>query len=489
MTFSDAVAQQREQHEKALKRFVTYSLAGSFVLHGVGLCLKVNDLWQPRPVESEEIVIVTAEPPEENLAEVLPPENNSSELDMESGFEASGSGLEGAGAATIVETPASQASASESSEAESAAEKEPEPTSVPIAEDVEPVTEESNLEEPVEEELAEATESRDLSDLLEELRRAREQARQTAANGHSPDGQAGIGPLGNSGSNSSGNGLGGNSTAAVGTGGLGSGLGDGRETGTGSGDGRGTGDDARPQRGSQSREISCRGCDFDYPESADGAEGIAQVIVETDEQGRVVSVMLSRSSGNAALDRAALEQARQRIRLSNARAGESYPINVDFVQSNSEAAQRVRERGDRRSITVSDPEPEADAAPETPPLNTTETLTAPVSREPQPEPSTLPPPSTPEAESSAPEPESSTSAEAESSTPEPESSTSPEVESSAPEPESSVSREPEQNSSPTPIPKPPRAIETAPAPIPELPSAPPIRSEPASSPVPVPVEP
>ncbi|NJO66648.1 MAG: TonB family protein, partial [Leptolyngbyaceae cyanobacterium RM1_405_57] len=379
MTFSDTVAQQREQHEKALKRFVTYSLAGSFVLHGVALCLKVNNLWQPEQVEPE-IAIVVTEPSEENLAEVLSPEDSSSELSMESGFEASSSGSEEAGAATIVE-----ASASGSPEEEPAVEEEPEPepTPVPVAEDVEEsvteelveeeLAEEEVAEEPLPElteEVAEATEPRALSDFLGELRRARAQARQTAVNGHSTNSQVGTGTLGNSGtSNPGGNGLGGNSAAAVGTGGLGddlgtgTGSGNGRETGTD--EGNRTGDDDRPQQGSRSREVSCRNCDFDYPESADGAEGTAQVVVETDAQGRVVSVTLSGSTGNAELDRAALEQARERVRLQGARAGESYPIVIDFVQPNSEAEQRVRERGDRRSITVSDPEPATAETPST----------------------------------------------------------------------------------------------------------------------------
>jgi hypothetical protein len=69
-------------------------------------------------------------------------------------------------------------------------------------------------------------------------------------------------------------------------------------------------------------------------------------------------VTLSRSSGNPELDRAALEQARERVRLEGAGSGESFPIDIDFVQPGSRAADRARERGDRRSITITEPDPE-----------------------------------------------------------------------------------------------------------------------------------
>jgi TonB family protein len=166
--------------------------------------------------------------------------------------------------------------------------------------------------------------------------------------------------------------------------------------------GESTSDGERSNRGSQSREIRCRGCDFDYPESADGAEGTAQVIVETDEQGQVISVTLSGSSGNPELDRAALEQARERVRLEGAKAGESYPIEVDFVQPGSEAAERVEERGSRNSITVSEPEPEPAPAAESPGTPETAANESP-SPEPLSEPATAEPSLSPEAQPSSPD--------------------------------------------------------------------------------------
>ncbi len=43
----------------------------------------------------------------------------------------------------------------------------------------------------------------------------------------------------------------------------------------------------------------------DYPEEADGAEGIAQIEVFLDEKGRVQDTLIMRSTGNSALDAAA----------------------------------------------------------------------------------------------------------------------------------------------------------------------------------------
>lgn len=475
MTFSNTVAQQREQQEKTLKRFIAYSIAGSFVLHGIGLCLKVNNLWNPEQAEPEEIAIVVTEPSEDERAEVIPSEDfpEPTESGATSDSEA------GISAATIVEAPPVPPASESPVEAEPIAEEEPEPepTPVPIAEDAE----ESVTEEPVEEaaedplakpneETAEAT-PRDLSNLLEELRRAREQANETATDRDNADRATNRQPEPSSspGTSDAGNGGEGdrNPTTAVGPRGR-EDSGEGSRTGTGAGSNgeraatgasETTPTENRSEQGSRSREISCRGCDFDYPESADGAEGTAQVVVETDERGRVLSVTLSESSGNAELDQAALEQARERVRLQGARAGESYPIEIDFVQPNSEAAERVQERGDRRSITVSEPEP-APAAAETPAPETPTTA----GNQSPPEPAPIVEPSA----SPEPEPSSSGASDAEQSN-----ETDPLLDAPVPEPESNAPElapepEPELNAAPEPEPVPVLEPEFAPEPVPLL---------------------
>lgn len=481
MTFSNTVAQQREQQEKTLKRFIAYSIAGSFVLHGIGLCLKVNNLWNPEQAEPEEIAIVVTEPSEDERAEVIPSEDFP-EPTAESEFAASDSEAGEISAATIVEAPPAPPASESPVEAEPIAEEEPEPepTPVPIAEDAEESVTEDPVEEAAEdedslakpnEETAEAT-PRDLSNLLEELRRARKQASETATDRDNADRATNRQPEPSSSPSTRDAGNGGgdrNPTTAVGPRGReDSGEGSRTETGAGStGERAATGasettpTENRSEQGSRSREISCRGCDFDYPESADGAEGTAQVVVETDERGRVLSVTLSESTGNAELDQAALEQARERVRLQGARAGESYPIEIDFVQPNSEAAERVQERGDRRSITVSEPEP-APAAAETPAPETPATA----GNQSPPEPAPIVEPSA----SPEPEPSPSGASDAEQSD-----DSNPLLDAPVPEPESNAPElelepepEPELNAAPEPEPVPVLEPEFAPEPVPLL---------------------
>jgi TonB family protein len=462
MTFSDTVAQQREKQVKALRRFVMVSLAGSVALHSSGLFLRISDLWKPDEPASEEITIVVTEEDETETA--IAPEEPLSEPATASEF--SSSTVEPFSEPTVVNefiaSPAPVEPAPEEPVAEELPTEEPvaeeEPT--PVAEEIVPEAAEATenvSDEPPEATANAETPSRNLSALLEALRQARQQASQTASSGQSNQGES----AGSSSPNSSaapGNG----STTAVAP----------------------TRPSVEPEaisppanRGSRSREITCRGCDFDYPESADGAEGRAQVIVETDAQGRVVSVMLSRSSGNAELDRAALEQARRRVQLNNARAGESYPLDIDFVRPNSDAARRVRERGDRRSITVSDPEPVAETSPT--PTTATNQSPAPQSSESTgsstpsvtPEPSVTPSPSG-AANSAQPTRNDSL----------PESTSEPEPASPPPAPEPSNSQPPAPASPPAPEPaSPPPAPEPSNSqpPAPASPPAPePVLSEP-----------
>ncbi|NJR64574.1 MAG: TonB family protein [Leptolyngbyaceae cyanobacterium CRU_2_3] len=189
---------------------------------------------------------------------------------------------------------------------------------------------------------------------LSELRQARQRSRQATNSGGAPTRTSGGGSSSNSGGTNPGSTNSGSTTGGTGTSVPGAGSGSSTAVGPGrpglgaggsNGNDNGGGESDRPTRNSGSRQVSCRGCDFDYPESANGVEGTATVRVETDDRGRVVSVTLSGSSGNAELDRAALEQARERVRLRGARAGESYPIQVDFVQPGSDADRRSTRTG------------------------------------------------------------------------------------------------------------------------------------------------
>lgn len=464
MTFSSTVAQQRAQQTSTLKRFVTYSLVGSLAVHGLGMFLKVSQSTVSEDLTPDEITIVVTEPPLETLPEETPMAPPEPQLPAT----ASTTATNPAPTATVVETPTAPP--------EEAPVDEPEPQPTPVAElPIEADTEETIADESVPEAtsdeptetVAEALEPRDrnLRDLLNDLRQSRPSSTNMPTPGREPGGFA---P-----NQFNRPGIGDEETAAVGP------TSPGIETNPGTEPG---GEDAgdRSPRGSRSREISCQGCDFDYPDEADGAEGQAQVIVETDDQGRVISVTLSRSSGNAALDRAALEQARRRVRLNNAQAGESYPIEIDFVQPDSDAARRARERGDRRSITITEPEPETAAEP-TPGATQSPTGQTPSSL---PDDSLEPGASGGTQESDTPASDSPTDAHTPPSPVDSEASTDSDA-SSTPSPEPSVPmREPAMAPSPTPPPASPAVppvVESSPRPSPSVtprPSPSPARATP-----------
>ncbi|EDX83699.1 TonB family C-terminal domain protein [Synechococcus sp. PCC 7335] len=206
---------------------------------------------------------------------------------------------------------------------------------------------------------------------------------------------------------------------------------DGPSEGSGSGTAEGDGDS------SGSTTVSCRQCDRpEYPEEAleEGVEGSPSVNLEYDEDGNVIGAVLEQSSGNAALDRAALEAARNYEMDSGGRSG-TVSVEIDFGIEGSERSRAAQRRGERESVSTPalPPEPESEVvqSPEptaAPPASATEPATEPTTPEPTaPEP-TAPEPTTPEPttpEPTAPEP----------LTPEPTASEeSPEPESEAPAP-------------------------------------------------------
>lgn len=116
--------------------------------------------------------------------------------------------------------------------------------------------------------------------------------------------------------------------------------------------------------GRGSRTVACRNCVRpQYPRSAleAGAEGQPVVNVQINPDGRVSNVTLIRSSGNAAIDRAAMQAAR-RSRFEPIEGGASIPIEYDLTIEGSQRNRDARERGERRSVEVAAPsEPESTA--------------------------------------------------------------------------------------------------------------------------------
>jgi TonB family protein len=411
---SETVDQKRKQQEKTLKRLVTYSLVGSFVSHAVGLCFKVDSLWKPEQAEQEKITIVVTEPLEEDLVETIPSELQDAESSAESEFLALNGEAEQASAATVLEAPPVPTIPT----GEPPARQEAESAITPISEAIEePVTQASDAQESDDDELenlsadsseaiAGATEPRDLSNLLAELRRVREQRRQSALSSNISTGQlSSFSSSGTSDLTENGFGNSRDTPTAVAPSRAGSGLGSDSDERPGSrlGEEHGSGEstDNPPGRGRRSREITChRGCDDpDYPASANGAEGMVEITFVINAQGQSEPI-LSRSSGNTELDQAALRQAREQVRLRGTRPGDTVRLEFEFVQPGSEAAEQAQTRGNRRSITVSDPEPGAAETSETvPETGSPESASH---RSPNPDPfSPNPPVAIPEPESSA----------------------------------------------------------------------------------------
>ena len=126
-----------------------------------------------------------------------------------------------------------------------------------------------------------------------------------------------------------------------------------------------------------SRTVRCAYCPKpNYPESAlaDGVEGSPVVLIDTDANGNVLGVSLVRSSGDAALDQAAIRAARGWRLETGGYAVSNIPIEIEMNIRGSRRHRASQRRGERREMqmpgseTANAPEP-AEAAP--PPLTET----------------------------------------------------------------------------------------------------------------------
>ena len=430
MTFSDAAEQQRRKEAKALKRCLTYSLAGSLLIHGGAFLLKLNLAKNSEEPISEEIAIVVMEP----IASQTETEPKITSL-RGSSAAGGGSSNENSQPASellapsdpaLLETPAALSMSPEESllQEPSASPERPlaqdnppavqkpaqpgealSPTPVPsLSPSAESPSEE---EESIENALVGDTRNTQVKSApapltnletwrnwLEGLRRNREMPRSAGSETHSSGSPSGDRSTDGE-SENSGNG---NSVAAgIGTGssqdsdasgsgiGNGSGVDQGTSRGTGTGlNGEGSGESL--DEAGASRQIACRSCPKpEYPSAAlqSGAEGRVRVSVEVDENGRVIGASLVGSSGNAALDQAVLETVREQYEFEGVgNGGATIPIEVDMTLEGSDFNRRARERGDRTSIETQDSAPVATPAPE--PIESTATEPAVAPTEPLP---------------------------------------------------------------------------------------------------------
>ncbi|MBD1918256.1 MULTISPECIES: energy transducer TonB [Cyanophyceae] len=258
-----------------------------------------------------------------------------------------------------------------------------------------------------------------------------------------------------------------------------SGSTDGAETtaarpGTGSGTGTGSAETANPSgggsgQGQGSRTVACQDCVRpDYPQSAldAGAEGQPMVSVDINPDGSVRSVTLTRSSGNPAIDQAAIQAARN-SRFQPVNGGASVPIEYDLTIEGSRRNRDARRRGDRQAVEL---------PPEATP--TSETATT----KPSPEPATTPTPPVDAAEpAAAPTPPSASESEpAEAEPVEPAATPSQPVDTNTTEPTSPT---PAATSEPEPVEAAPPSPAAPVSPTTDPPAAPP--PEPSAPPAPV----
>ena len=103
------------------------------------------------------------------------------------------------------------------------------------------------------------------------------------------------------------------------------------------------------------RTVRCAYCPKpNYPESAlaDGVEGSPVVLIDTDANGNVVGVRLTQSSGNAALDQAAIGATRGWRLETGGYAVSNIPIEIEMNIRGSRRHRESQRRGERREMQL-----------------------------------------------------------------------------------------------------------------------------------------
>ncbi|MGB6013662.1 MAG: energy transducer TonB, partial [Nodosilinea sp.] len=234
-------------------------------------------------------------------------------------------------------------------------------------------------------------------------------------------------------------------------------------TGTSNGDNPSA---SRNGQGQSSRTVACQNCVRpSYPQSAldAGAEGQPTVSVDINPDGSVRSVTLTRSSGNPAIDQAAIQAARN-SRFQPVSGGASVPIEYDLTIEGSRRNRDARRRGDRQAVELlpeptptpatatTKPDPESTETEPTQPVDAAEPV---VQSPPEPEPVEEPEAPEPvEPEPASPEPVNPPPVQAAPPPSPPAPSTTPPPAPAAPIPE------PSEPSSPTP-PNSPSSVEAS----------------------------
>lgn len=358
MSLSEICIQQHEHDQKKLKRLLLWGLLGSLGAHGVGLSLSQFNLGQAATDELTPIELIVTDSLAEPLPdepEVLPDPTQPAELSTQTNDPAAAPASAPPRAAVVappapVTPPVAPIAPDrpepvEDTQAESALE-EPQPTveEEPIPSDAE-AAEAAEAAEEVPEEVepetvaTEPTESQSerLRDLLQRLRDSQADAGTSTAAAPTESTTAGGGTVPNAPAGDS------------------PGVAAAPSTTNGSGQGQG------------SRTVVCQNCVRpSYPQSAlaAGAEGQPIVSVDINPDGSVRSVTLTRSSGNPAIDQAAIQAARN-SRFQPVAGGASVPIEYDLTIDGSRRNRDARRRGERQVVEVPT-EPTAETVDTTP---------------------------------------------------------------------------------------------------------------------------
>lgn len=323
MSLSEVCVQQHQHEQNNLKRLLLWGLLASLGAHGIALTLGRFDLWQEPPEQLTPIELIVAQPPSKPEPDAPQPAELSTQTNDPAAATASAPPRAAQVAAAAIVTPP----------AEPRAPVHPQP----VAEtQVESAFEEH---QPAVEPDAEATEATDASsetmrDLLQRLRGSQSGSGTSTLAGPSRSATTSGGTV---------------PDASAGTS---RGVAAGHSATNGRGQGQG------------SRTVACDNCVRpSYPQSAlaAGVEGQPKVSVDINPDGSVRSVTLTRSSGNAAIDQAAIQAAR-RSRFQPVAGGASVPIEYDLSIEGSRRNRDARRRRERQAVEVP---PEPSPTPET----------------------------------------------------------------------------------------------------------------------------
>ncbi|MCX7594811.1 MAG: energy transducer TonB [Fischerella sp.] len=347
MSFSSIAGEQRHREAKALRSFLVFSLIGSFSLHICALASGIGNFLAKVPeLEEEPIELTFVEPEEPKVQETPPPKQIKQQPANTVKVPSPPPIRETTPVRKVTETPKTPPKIQPLPD-------KPEQTRVeppkPIANQPKVVTEKpvQNIK-PETSSASTSVSSEQLRQSLSDIRDSRNSQANSEDNSGTPTTLTGNNP---------------SSTIAVGSGsgsGIASSAGSGTRSATGNGSGRrkretfatapttpklptdSTGDD--------NGRAACRQCDAKYPEQAKkhGIEGRVEVAVDTDENGNVTNVRVTKSSGNRELDEAHARQARE-WKLKPTRGGrQGVTIATEYALRGSRRHREVKERQRRR---------------------------------------------------------------------------------------------------------------------------------------------